>query len=463
MLALNRLKFNIPIVKQRVYLCKLKKPIGYSLQYSQYDCYARLFSSHAASFVDFSSKLDKKTKHKVTKKTLTQNIAYPSSDINGVPAILSKPHLLPSIDANSITIYNKDDLILFTLSHVESDELKNLTNIISKIMNYEINQRNIYRSPLNSEDSHVYKGIAEALIATAIGRQLFPLVIPSTNLIEMKERIYNILIECINKSSLFSDSDLKMKEKQADIIASNIISLIPMAISTKLLDSLTGYVKGDITKPLFCKQLSFIFDPPYGTFSCADTNKSFVVESILSFLDIHERFVEKKKVLKVAQQTKSLFASSMIKFVDGIQDSKIVLANEYDLIELISLNMNSNKMKSLIMDLQSIRKKPDTNRKAAAEKLLSQRQRSSPSISTRIHNMILNIIKHTDFISFPLHLTGTEGKINEEELQPAIAQMLLSIKNKQTQIKANNDQEEETLGLNKYILCLLPIHYYYYH
>lgn len=389
----------------------------------------------------------KRTQKRKVKKTVVvkaNNTNTNTSNNSYINTLSNKKHLLLNNDKSHITINNNDDFITFAVNHMMRVELVDVTNILNDIDNGSLfNKSFVYRNSLKNDDMHIYRIVIDALKATLSGTLLFPLIVPTNVMIDAKDRLCNAVLDSIKKDST-EDNDNKLEQIQA--IATNIVSLIPLSLTNEIIDDVASYTNGNITKDLLSSRLWFKYIKP----KSHDANMYYALTSISTLLDIKYKQVTNVEV-KALKGTIDQFTAAVHSFVKSDEHVKRCSVNNMkELEDALSKTMSTNNMKSLTMDLQSIREVILIERPALISKLLAKKPSS-------LHTAVLNSVQGKG-IEFPIYFKlekSDDDDIEIKTLPQSVAKVLLHIKRNQT--KANDDTpEEETLGY-----CHYHYHYHY--
>jgi len=276
---------------------------------------------------------------------------------------------------------------------------------------------------------------------------LFPLKVPKVVVLESKKRLCDALIMCLKKTTSCSKDQWKIKEEQAEAVACTITTLLPTNTCNSFTTLFLEYANGNVTKAFFLRQLFFLLKNHSCELEC---NMLHVVQSVIKFLDIvvdsDELWLEERKYKK--KDCKKEFLSSLSAFLgDTLNSKKTSILDFKELRNTVTERMKSNKIKELIVDLQTIREAIPSKKQLVAGKILSERGASpAASLSSAIHIATLESIKKFGCVEFPLYINIHKSEKSDIEISKSMAQLLVSIKSMQTEQSSN--KEEETLGLN---------------
>ena len=444
MLSLNRLKSSVYAVNNLYGLIKSRDVSRYRL----YSSISKAFSSSAP--IVLTSPTDKKLKRKSKAKKPTDKRTETKPIVPIVPIILSKPHLVASNDTSDFIIKNEDDLITFSLNYLIRDEICDITRVMRNITNGEMKQliRVLYKNSSDNTERYAYKVVVDAILSTVQGKTLFPLKVPKVVVLESKKKLYDALIMCVKKTASCSEDQWKIKEDQVEAVAYTITTLLPTNTCNTLTSLFVEYANGNVTKTFFVRQL-FFFRKNH---TCElDSNIYHVVQSVLKFFDIvvDSDDLWKDEHLKYKKKDcKKDFLSSLSAFLgDAINSKKTSISDIKELRNTVTERMNSDKIKELIVDLQTIREAiPSEKQLVAGEILLKRGASQAASLSSAIHITILRSIKNHGCVEFPLYINIPNSEKSDIDISKSMARLLVSIKTMQT--KQSSSKDEETLGLN---------------
>jgi len=443
MLSLNRLKSSVYAVNNLYGLTKLRGV-------SRYRLYSSISTAFSSAPIVLTSPRDKKLKK--SKKATERTDYRTESKESTVPTVLSKPHLVVSDDTSDFIIKDEDDLVTFSLNYMIRDEITDVMKLMTFISNNEIKQLKkisqgaVYRDSSYNPARYAYKVVADAILATVEGKALFPLKVPKVLVLESKKKLCDALIMCVKKTNSCSEDQWKIKEEHAEAVAYTITTLSPMNTCNRLLTLFLEYSNGNVTKAFFARQLFFLLK----TQKDLESNIVHVIRSVLKFLDIdvdsEKLWSEDRKIKK--KDFKTEFSSLLSTFLgDSINSKKTLISDFKELRNTVTERMTSNKIKELIVDLQTIREAIPSEKQLVAEKILLKRGASAEaSLSSAIHTKILKSIKNFGCVEFPLCINIHKSENSDIDFGKSMIRLLVSIKNMQT--KESSNKEEETLGLN---------------